>query len=248
VGHSMSYFGSTEFLLEVAKGKIDGHRIAFIPAFGDISTTETLIWRHGGAYTFNDTAATLYLSSSDNTDTQDVRIVWLDANYEEQTSLVTLQGHTLVTIGTGLRVNEIYTLDSTSTAGDVYVANANNHTNGVPNNQAEIVATFDSDAQVRQMGLYTVPAGYTVFGVGEIYFSSPKGRDNDFFWNTRNPTTPTPTLKTNVTSIYQSTVAIELSYSPLPEKTDVFFTANTSTGSGHVTMSCPILIVDNTKL
>lgn len=244
----MSFFGPTEFLLEVAKGKVDGHRIIFMPALGDVSTTETMIWRQGGVYTFNDVPATLYLSSSDNADTQDVRVVWLDANYDEQTSLVTLQGHTLVTIGTGLRVNELYTLDTTPTAGDVYVANANNHTNGVPNNQAEIVATFTSDAQVRQIGLYTVPNGYTAFGVGEIYFSSPKGRDNDYFWNTRNPAVPTPTLKLNVTSVYQSTVAIGLMYSPLPEKTDAFFTANTSSGSGRATMRGPILIVDNTKL
>lgn len=244
----MSFFGSTEFLLEVAKGKVTGHELLFFASNGDITTTETLIWPQGGAYTFNDTPATLYLSSSDNTDTQNIFIEWLDSNYDVQQSTIALQGHTLVSIGTGLRVNRMFTLASTPTAGDVYIANANNHTNGVPNNQAEIVSMFESADQIRKIGLYTVPDGHTVFGVGEIYFSSPKGRDNDFFWNTRNPSTPTPTLRLNVTSLYQSTVPIELTYTPITAKTDVFFTASTSTGSGRVTTRGPILVVDNNYL
>lgn len=243
----MSYFGSTEFLLRVAKGKVDGHSIQYVTAFGDVTTSEDIIWPLGGQYTFNDTPATLYLSSSDNTDNQFINVVWLDANYVQQTSLVQLQGHTLVTIGTGLRVNDMFTVATTPTIGDVYVANANNHTNGVPNLQSETVAVFEAVSQFRPLSLYTVPAGMTAFGV-KGYFSSPKGRDNDFFWNVRNPTTPLPKLRTNVCSIYEATVEIDFAWTRAPEKTDVYFTSSTTAGTGRVSTRTAIILVDNTKL
>ena len=247
MGANVSFFASNEFLLDIAKGKVEGHSLQYVTAFGEINSTEGIIWPLGGQLTFNDTPTTLYLSSSNNSDNQFISLVWLDANYAQQTSLVQLQGHTLVAIGLGLRINDMFTVATSPTLGDVYVANADNHSNGVPNDQAEIVATFEADGQFRPLSLYTVPAGFTAFGnVG--YFSSPKGRDNDFFWNVRNPTTPIPKLRTNVCSVYQTTVQVDLSWTRAPEKTDVYFTANTAQGSGRVSTRTVVVLVDNTKL
>lgn len=234
-----------DFLLDVVKGKVPGHSIQYVHAISpSIGVNQSLIWPLSGNVTFNDTPTTLYLTSTDNADTQFVQIEWLDANYDPITSLVQLSGHTPVAIGVGLRVNRAFTVATTATLGNVYIANANNHTAGVPNDPTEIVSYYDVATQTRSMALYTVPNNHTAIGLSG-YFSSPKGRDNDFFWNVRNPNLPIPPINTNVVSVYQSTVEIDFKYTNIPEKTDAYFTAKTEASTGRVSLRIPVLTINN---
>lgn len=236
-----------DFLLRVSKGKVAGHRIQYIHSYAPlISTIEEFIWPLNGQYTFNDTPASLYLTSSSAADTGFVFIRWIDGDYKEQQGVYQLNGQAPVLIGIGLRVNQAFTAGVVKTAGDIYVSNALSHSSGVPT-QDTTVMMYEQKTQTRSMALYTVPKGHTAFGLSG-YFSSPKSRDNDFYWNVRNPLGLLPPTNTNVVSVYETTAEVDFKFTSIPEETDAWFTAKSETGSGRVSIRIPALIVDNTYL
>ena len=236
-----------DFILAVSKGVVPGHRIQYIHSYAPaIGTTEEFIWPLNGQYTFNDTPSNLYLTSSDASDTGFVFIRWIDGNYDEQQGVYQLNGQTPVLIGVGLRVNQSFTAGVSQTLGDIYVSNALTHSSGIPT-QATTVMMYEQKTQTRSMALFTVPRGHTAFGLSG-YFSSPKNRDNDFFWNVRNPLGLLPPINTNVVSVYQTTTEIDFKFTSIPEETDAWFTAKTETGTGRVSIRIPTIIVDNNYL
>ncbi len=238
---------SSEFLARVAKGLVKGHRIQYVHSYAPgIGTTEDFIWPQGGQYTFSDTPSTLYLTSSDAGDTNNVYVRWVASDYTEVQGFYTLNGQTPVVIGEGIRVNQAFTAAATKTAGDIYISNALTHSVGVPT-QETTVMMYEQKTQTRSMALLTVPSGHSAFGISG-YFSSPKGRDNDFFWNVRNPLGLLPPINTNVVSVYESTVEIDFKYTAIPERTDAYFTAKSETGNGRVSIRVAVLIVDNLYL
>ena len=243
---------SNDFIFNVSKGLVPGHSMVYVNSYAsDISTTEKLIWPHPTQYVFSDVATTLYLSSTDAGDAQDVLINWLDKDHIEQQSIVKLNGQTPVefAMGEGLRVNRCFVVGNATTDGDVYVARDNDHNNGVPVNSDMIVMFFEQRTQTRSMATYTVPAGHTLYGVSG-YFSAPKNRDNDFFWNIRNPdpTFGIPSTNTNVVSVYESTFEVDFRATPVTEKTDAFFTSSTATGTGRVSSRIVAMLIDNDYL
>lgn len=238
-----------DFILRVSKGIVPGHRIQYTHSYAPvIGSTEAFIWPLNGVYTFSDTPATLWLTSSDAGDTGTVFIRWIDDSYNEQSGVYVLNGQTPVAIGTGLRVNQAFTAGATGTLGDVYVSNALSHSSGIPT-QVTTVMMYEQKTQTRSMALFTVPKGHTAFGLSG-YFSSPKNRDNDFFWNVRNPLGLLPPINTNVVSVYQSTTEIDFKFTSIPQETDAWFTAATAIGggTGRVSIRIPVLIVDNNYL
>lgn len=236
-----------DFLLAVSKGVVPGHRLAYIHSYAPlIGTTEAFIWPLNGQYTFSDTPSQLYLTSSNAADTSFVFVRWIDANYDEQQGFYQLNGRTPVPIGIGLRVNQSFTAGTTKTLGNVYVSNALTHVAGVPT-QATTVMMYEQKTQTRSMALYTVPRNHTAFGLSG-YFSSPRNRDNDFFWNVRNPLGLLPPINTNVVSVYESTTEIDFKFTSIPEETDAWFTAKTETGTGRVSIRIPTVIVNNDYL
>ena len=237
--------------LSISKGLIPGHEMVYVNAYANnIGTTTKLIWPFASQYVFSDVASSLWLSSTNATDTQPVLIEYLDNNYTPITAVVNLTGQTPVefAVGVGLRVNKMRTtLTTDQTLGDAYISRENNHTNGVPNDTATIVSAFEQRTQTSTLALYTVPVGFTLFGqVG--YFSAPKNRDNDFYWNARNPNGGLPDTVTNVVSVYQSTIQIDFAMTPIPQRTDAFFTSLTETGSGRVSTRVVGILVDNNYL
>lgn len=238
---------SDDFIFNVSKGLVPGHSMVYVNSYANtIGTTEKLIWPFASQYVFSDTPSTLYLSSTNAADTQTLLIDWLDGDYVQHQDFVALNGQTPVefAMGMGSRVNRALVTGPTETQGNVYIARDNAHTNGVPNDSSMIVMAFEQRTQTRSMGMYTVPAGHTLYGVSG-YFSAPKNRDNDFFWNIRNPDTGLPATNTNVVSVYQSTVEVNFRATPVPEKTDAFFTSSTETGNGRVSSRIVAMLVDN---
>lgn len=128
----------------------------------DTTTDPEDVWSQGGTYTFLTSATTLYLSSSDNGDDQTITVEGLDGNYALQSKSKALTGQTQVALdGTWLRVFRAYNGDTTATAGDVYVAETDDLTGGVPDTATKIKAKIDAAAQQTLMAIYTIPAGYT---------------------------------------------------------------------------------------
>ena len=129
----------------------------------DISNTEETVWDEGGIYVYPGSAAQWKVSSS-STDDDDggtgaltVRIYGLDANYDLQNEVITLDGQTVVmTVKSYIRVFRGIVLTAGSggvNAGDIYVGTGT-VSSGVPAvKYLKITATMNQTL----MALWTVP-------------------------------------------------------------------------------------------
>lgn len=240
-------YNQEDYLLAVGAGKIEGHSIFYAHGFSDVASTDNrMIHPSSDEYFFKDTPSTLYLTSSDDTDTQVVTLDWLNEDYLPVTSSVTLQGQTPVEIGLGIRVNKAFTTDVTATIGSVFVSNALSHTDGVPEIE-DTVMCYLPGPQTRTMALFTVPDGHTAFGF-KGFFSSSKGKDCDFYWNTRNPYIPIPPTQTKVLSVYQNTIEVDFGCTKIEARSDAWFSVVSSIGNSKVSTRVIVVVVDNNFL
>ena len=171
---SISRVGKTEpFELQVARGQITYHKTQFKFGFNpDIDNALETIWAQGGLYTYLSAASTLYISSSSTADdvagtgARTATVSGLDANYNEVSVTVELDGQNGVQLGSAsnwIRVNRIV-VNTAGTgganAGVLYVGTESSPTLGVPSNKYATVAIGDNQTL---MALWTVPAGYTAY-------------------------------------------------------------------------------------
>ena len=127
---------------------------------GDIDGTSTPedIWSFGGLYTFMTSAQPLFISSSDNTDTQEIIVEGLDTDWNFQSIGVTLAGQTKTAIsGTWIRVFRAYNNGSTDTQGIVYIYEDTTPVAGVPT-ASFVRGVIEIEAQQTQMALYSISA------------------------------------------------------------------------------------------
>jgi hypothetical protein len=148
---------SPEFLLDVVRGAIPN---AFaIHKFGanfdiDQADDPESVWTSGGLYPWASlsSAQTIYCISTSASDTATLSIEGLDANYDEQTEIVTLTGATAVaTTNTFIRVFRM-TYDAEN-VGDI--------TARVTSGTGTVVAQIDAGYSQTLMAVYTIPAGFT---------------------------------------------------------------------------------------
>jgi hypothetical protein len=164
------------FELQVARGQIQGHKTIF--KFGnnaDINGSLETIWSQGGLYAYPAAAIAMKVSSSSNDDAiagtgaQTVTVSGLDANYNEVSEIVELNGQTEVLTTTEfIRVNRAFVVTAGSggtAAGTIYVGTGT-VTTGVPATiYAEIALGFNQTT----MAVWTVPAGYTLYVTGGTF-------------------------------------------------------------------------------
>lgn len=168
--NGFSFVLSQDFFLRVALGLVSGY--SFVNKFGrnpdlDTGANGEDIWTQGGLYTFLAAAATLYVSSSQAADTQEITVQGLDATWAFQEKTIDLTGQAQAAIeGTWLRVLRAFNSDSTPTTGDVYIAETDNLTGGVPDTASKVKAKIDIYAQQTLMAMYTVPLGKTGYYIG----------------------------------------------------------------------------------
>jgi hypothetical protein len=184
---SQTQYGKNElFELQVARGQIQGHRNVTVFGFnGDVDQTQVSVWPLPSLITFPAAALQMTVSSTSADDTaagtgaRTVVVQGVDANYNEVTETVTLNGQTAVTMSASLlRVNYAYVATAgsgNSAAGDIYIGTGT-VTAGVPATTYDIIKF---DYNVTTTGSYTVPAGYTayvsqgLFSAGQSVGSSP---------------------------------------------------------------------------
>ena len=158
------------FELQVSRNQIAGHRA--ITVFGynpDVDQTEVTVWPYPGIVSYPAVAAVVKVSSTSTLDTsggtgaRTVTIQGLDADYNEITEVVTMNGQTAVnTVNSYRRVNfaSVTTVGSTLSAqGDIFFG-IGTVTAGVPATVFNLIK-FDYNNTVT--GHYTVPAGYTAY-------------------------------------------------------------------------------------
>jgi len=171
---SITRIGTSEpFELQVQRGQVGWHETNFKFGFNPliVDSLET-IWAQGGLYTYLSSASTLYISSSSTNDdvgdtgATSAKVSGLDANYNEISVTVDLDGQTGVQLGDAsnwIRVNRIQVMSAGSggaNAGVLYVGTEATPSSGVPTNKYATVAIGDNQTL---MALWTVPAGYTAY-------------------------------------------------------------------------------------
>jgi len=258
---SISRFGLTEpFELQVARGQISGHNVQF--KFGNnpsVGNTEETIWTQGGIYSYPPSASTMTLSSSSADDSasgtgaRTVSVSGLDANYNEISETVTLNGQTPVsTTQSFLRVFRMVVLTAGSSGGNagIIYTGTGTVTAGVPTN---IYAIIDGvkDNQTLMM-VWTVPAGYTAY-LYQAHMSTGNSSSTPTVLNARIVARPYGgVFNTKATgAINDGTLAQSYSF-PLPfeEKTDIEIRAISSSGSVtfNVSASCEFIYIKNGAL
>jgi len=168
---SLTIQGKNEpFELQVARGQIEGHKTLF--KFGnnaDINGSLETVWSQGGLYSYPAAAIQMKVSSSSTNDTalgtgaRTIFVYGLDANYNEITETVTLNGQTeVLTTNSYLRVNRAFVVTAGSggtAAGDIYVGTGT-VTAGVP---ATVYALISLGENQTTMAVWTVPAKHTLY-------------------------------------------------------------------------------------
>ena len=171
---SIAQVGTTEpFALQVARGQIPGHKLKF--KFGNnpsVSDSVETIWSEGGLYVYPSSATQMTVSSSSANDTatgtgaRTINIEGLDADYNEISEDIILNGQTPVTtVKSYLRINRgvVLTAGSGEKNAGIIRAGTGTVTSGVPANVFLSINGIGDNQTL--MCLWTVPAGYTAFMV-----------------------------------------------------------------------------------
>jgi hypothetical protein len=167
------------FELQVARGQVDGHKAIFkFGINGDVGTSVETVWAQGGTYVYPAAATVMKISSSSaddaaaGTGARTISISGLDANYNEISETVILNGQTEVnTVNSYLRIFSMFvvTAGSGATAVGTIYAGTGTVTSGVP---ATVYGMIGIGANQTQMAFWTVPAGYTLYLMGVFYTSA----------------------------------------------------------------------------
>jgi hypothetical protein len=183
---SITRYGRTEpFELQVSRGQVAWHRSIIVFGFnGDVDSATETIWPGGGLLPFPSTAIQMSVSSASANDTSSgtgartVYISGLDANHNEVSETVTLNGQTAVTtVNSYLHINDAYVASAgsgNSAAGSIYIGTGV-VTAGVPATVYDIIA-FDYNKRVT--GSYTIPAGYTGYLMQGLFSTGQAGGSN----------------------------------------------------------------------
>jgi hypothetical protein len=172
----------------------EAHRIALgdhagyfhINKFGRnpvVNTTEEDLWEPGGLETMLTTPTVLYASCEDTNATQVIEVDGLDANWQIQRQFVTLetgQGQVAVP-GTWLRLQRAFQVSpSPPPADDVWIAEADDLTLGVPDTASKVHAHIGYSAAVHthqtEKAMYTIARGCQALCTGfEGGIETPSG-------------------------------------------------------------------------
>ena len=140
-------------LFDIAQGKMYDSEAVNIFGFNrTVGTSFETVWNDGAAYAFPSAALTMTIVSSSASDTMDVLVAGLDADYNEVRQTVTLTGTSAVTIPADIyRINSAVIL-SGSNVGNITIASG-----GVT------YAFIEAELGTTQSCIYTVPAGHDLY-------------------------------------------------------------------------------------
>lgn len=239
------------FDLQVSRGQIQGHRNVTVFGFNpDVDTAQVSVWPLPSLIPFPSVALQMTVSSSNANDTsagtgaRTIVVEGLDANYNEVSETVTLNGQTPVTMAASLlRVNYAYVATAGSgngAAGDVYIGTGV-VTAGVPATVYDVVK-FDYNTTIT--GSFTIPGGYTGYLSQGLFSSGQAGGSNQVQGRLLTRGTDNIRRTAAVTSINNGVADYVFEYPvAIPEKTTVEATAIGSSTNNSVSSMFILLLV-----
>lgn len=239
------------FELQVSRGQIQGHRNVTVFGFNpDVDTTQVTVWPLASQIPFPAAALQMTVSSTSANDTsagtgaRTIVVQGLDANFNEVSETVTLNGQTAVTMTASLlRVNYMYVAtagSSNGAAGDIYIGTGV-VTAGVP---ATVYDIIKFDYNNTTTGSYTIPAGHKGYISQGLFSAGQSGGSNPVQGRllTNGPDgihhTAAVTTVNNGVADYVFEYPIEI-----PEKTTVEATAVGTSNNNSVSSMFIILLV-----
>jgi len=239
---SISQVGTSEpFELQISRGQIPGHyrlhKFGFNPL---INNSEETIWDVGGIYAYPSSAAKMTATSTDgaNDDGVQVTIQGLDANYNQLSETVTLDGTGVgETSGFFLRVFRAFIAGSQEPSGTINITNA-----------STTYARITLGENQTLMCVWTVPAGHTAYLLQKDVTCLTEA-NNKFGTLRLISRKPSGVFRTHDKFALQN-AHTEISYStPLPftEKTDIEVRAigSSSNSELHVSAALDIVYIKN---
>jgi len=173
------------FELQVSRNQILGHSPANIFAYGTTPATAgafRTVWENMATtdYVFPSSAISMNLVSTVNTDTATITITGLDASYNLISESLVLNGTTNVpTVNSYFRINNIaVSVGSATNPTGVITLSASGTVYAQINTQ--VVNGTTTSIGSSQMGVYTVPKGYTFFGYRYGAYSSFNGNSANY--------------------------------------------------------------------
>lgn len=250
------YLLGADFNLAVVKGLVPGH--SSLHKFGrnpDIDTASgfEVIWNGGGSYTgFDATGAEIVTVSGGANDVATtgtgawtVQIWGLDANYAEQTEVISLNGVTLVdSVNSYIRMHRMRVTTAGSLGwNDAAITCAQKVTTAV------VFAVLPAQYNSTMIAAYTIPAGKT--GYITNWFAGLSGRNNaDCQVRLRKrpfgaafQVTEEISVKGTSTSIFTRNYATPKG--PLSEKADIFIESDTDTNNTGVAAGWDMILVED---
>ncbi len=245
-----------EYYSKVIQGRVPGVRAAV--KFGrstQVNQTESVIWDHGGNYTFLDEAEFISCVSDDAEDNplglgaHTMVMFGLDANYDEITEVMPLNGLTpVITAKKFLRLNRMLILTS-GTNDPLVDANIGTITSTTVVTAVVQAKILPHDGQT-QMMLYTVPRGHAARAV-HVQLTAGQGKSLTVRVKARNGPTTNYAYSVKFTAeLYQNVAFYNFNVATLfPEMTDVVFTGqSTLPGPMEVSLSMGYHLYDNSVL
>lgn len=215
------------------------HKFGYNPALSNQGYES--IWFTGGLYpwsVFDAGTQSIFVKSTSASDTGDITVEGLDADWNKVTTTKTMTGATAIQLDQTFR--RIYRAEYVDTANiGVISIHAASGT-------GTVVASIQELLNQTQIGLYTIPAGYTGYLLNYTA-SCGKGDDATIRMFTRETNdTLSFKLKTEV-KIYQATHLHEFASGLLlPEKTDIDFRARTTSAGSEMIINFDMILVDET--
>lgn len=219
------------FDLRVARGQVTGWSSVRVNGYNpDVGNTTENIWPHGNSYTFPAAAATMTLYSTVVGDTtQTVLIQGLDSAYLPIQEVLVLNGQTgVATTKQYLRINRMRVTTGQPTG--IISLGTGVATAGVPANIYGFMAAGDLTSQ---MGVYTVAAASSLLVTNNTVLVGGLSATQFVTVSVRAKNAAGTDFLLNNATLANGSVVMPIDPEiAFPEKTDVYYTGKSSTGSG----------------
>jgi len=233
---------STELRLGNIKGRTNFSFGGRITGLG--TSTETL-WNQGGTYVYLASDTQLYISSSSTSDTAvSVVVAGLDDTGAQVVRTVAVNGRTQVALsGLMWRVFAAQVVGATDPVGDLYIAETDDLSAGVPDTDSKIKSKIDVGTNLSAASIYTIPAGKkALFKSQRITVSAAKAAQLAIRFRTLGGVWITG----GVFDVFEKAEEFNYSFSgqPFPPFTDIEITAAGSASGVNVTSSLDGELID----